>query len=224
MTVYRPGDTGFFSKNAFPEKYKPIIPSLGDLAPLPTLRLVDVPLHRRATNSARQLNPFSLLQYLLLITWGILPRRAVLSQLLPEFHLISPTSVASKALTRLCIIIDFEIPKVVYDRLVEPPAPIRDHLTRCVDNLYPSFPLNHKFSLSGITVEMLDPITTNLADAQAFLQSFITPSTILLGHSLESGLRELQFAHPWGIDPALIFRHPRGSPQAGAGVSDTQVV
>ena len=115
-----------------------------------------------------------------MITWGVLPRRAVLSQLVPEFHLISPTSVAGKALTRLCVIIDFETPKVVYDRLVEPPAPIRDHLTRCVDNLYPPFTLNHKFSSSSITVEILDPITTSLADVQAFLQSLITPSTILL--------------------------------------------
>lgn len=38
------------------------------------------------------------------------------------------------------------------------------------------------------------------------------PSTILLGHSLESDLRALQLAHPRCIDTALLFHHPRGRP------------
>ena len=41
-----------------------------------------------------------------------------------------------------------------------------------------------------------------------FATNIITPSTILLGHSLESDLRPPQFVHPHCIDTALIFHHP----------------
>ncbi|KAH9965648.1 hypothetical protein BJV74DRAFT_869879 [Russula compacta] len=100
-----------------------------------------------------------------------------------------------KALTRVCII-DYATNKVVYDHLVKPPSPITDYLTR----------------FSGITAQALDPITTTLTDVQAHLRTLITPSTILLGHSLESDLRALQLAHPRCIDTALLFHHPRGRP------------
>ena len=68
------------------------------------------------------------------------------------------------------------------------------------------------FSFSGITAEALEPVTTTLADVQAHLRTLVSPSTILLGHSLESDLRALQFSHPRCIDTALIFHHPRGRP------------
>ncbi|KAI0266318.1 hypothetical protein BGY98DRAFT_1191446 [Russula aff. rugulosa BPL654] len=100
-----------------------------------------------------------------------------------------------KALTRVCII-DFVTNEVVKDQLVKPPSPITDYLTR----------------FSGITAEALEPITTTLADVQAHLRTLITPSTILLGHSLESDLRALQLSHSRCIDTALIFHHPRGRP------------
>ncbi|KAF8496216.1 hypothetical protein F5888DRAFT_1706478 [Russula emetica] len=100
-----------------------------------------------------------------------------------------------KALTRVCII-DFITNKVVKDQLVKPPSPITDYLTR----------------FSGITAQALEPITTTLADVQAHLRTLITPSTILLGHSLESDLRALQLSHSRCIDTALIFHHPRGRP------------
>ncbi len=72
--------------------------------------------------------------------------------------------------------------------------------------------LNHQFSFSGITAEALGPITTTLSDVQTHLRTLITPSTILLGHSLESDLRALQLSHPLCIDTALTFHHPRGRP------------
>ena len=72
--------------------------------------------------------------------------------------------------------------------------------------------LTPDFSFSGITAEALEPITTTLADVQAHLRTLITPSTILLGHSLESDLRALQLSHSQCIDTALIFHHPRGRP------------
>ena len=58
----------------------------------------------------------------------------------------------------------------------------------------------------------MESVTTTLADVQAHLSTLISASTILLGHSLESDLRALQFSHPRCIDTALIFHHPRGRP------------
>ncbi|KAI9432797.1 hypothetical protein H4582DRAFT_2083191 [Lactarius indigo] len=58
----------------------------------------------------------------------------------------------------------------------------------------------------------LDPVTTTLADVQTHLRTLIDPSTILLGHSLESDLRALQLAHPRCVDTAILFHHPRGRP------------
>ncbi|KAI9434729.1 hypothetical protein H4582DRAFT_1881782 [Lactarius indigo] len=100
-----------------------------------------------------------------------------------------------KALTRVCVI-DFDSGEVVYDQLVKPPSPITDYLTR----------------FSGITAAALDPVTTTLADVQTHLRTLIDPSTILLGHSLESDLRALQLAHPRCVDTAILFHHPRGRP------------
>lgn len=40
--------------------------------------------------------------------------------------------------------------------------------------------------------------------------SFQTP--ILLGHSLESDLKALKLCHPYCIDTALLYHHPRGRP------------
>src|SRR6266571_4505200 len=41
----------------------------------------------------------------------------------------------------------------------------------------------------------LDPVTLTLADMQIHLRTLINPSTIPLGHSLESELRTLRLAH-----------------------------
>ncbi|KAN0141708.1 hypothetical protein V8E53_000170 [Lactarius tabidus] len=100
-----------------------------------------------------------------------------------------------KALTHVCVI-NFDTGKVVYDQLVKPPSPITDYLTR----------------FSGITAAGLDPVTTTLVDVQEHLRTLITPSTILLGHSLESDLNALKLSHAHCIVTALIFHHPRGRP------------
>jgi RNA exonuclease 1 len=65
------------------------------------------------------------------------------------------------------------------------------------------------FSYSGITTPALESITTTLDDVQAQLRLLITPSTILLGQSLESDLRALRLSHPRCVDTALIFHYPR---------------
>lgn len=40
----------------------------------------------------------------------------------------------------------------------------------------------------------------------------VSPTPVLLGHSLESDLKALKICHPRCIDTAVIYHHPRGRP------------
>lgn len=104
-------------------------------------------------------------------------------------------TTAGRELTHVCII-DFETGEKLYDELVLPSAPITDYLTR----------------FSGITPSSLESVNTRLADVQEHLRSLMSPSTILLGHSLESDLKAMKVAHGRCIDTSVIYHHPRGHP------------
>ncbi|KAH6670462.1 hypothetical protein B0J14DRAFT_628339 [Halenospora varia] len=85
---------------------------------------------------------------------------------------------------------------VVLDELVKPEKPITNYLTQ----------------YSGITEKMLENITTTLSDIQKKLLDILHPRTILIGHSLNSDLTALKITHPYIIDTALVYPHPRGPP------------
>ncbi|TCD64934.1 hypothetical protein EIP91_003431 [Steccherinum ochraceum] len=102
-----------------------------------------------------------------------------------------------KQLARVCMI-DYESGIVVYDKLVKPEKPITDYLTRW----------------SGITAEAMNTATSTFNEVQSHVLSVLsaTPTPVLLGHSLESDLKTLQICHPYVIDTAIIYHHPRGRP------------
>jgi RNA exonuclease 1 len=81
---------------------------------------------------------------------------------------------------------------------------------------------------SGINAQTLATATTTFSEAQAHVLKLLSPpplnpfstskptppppTPILVGHSLESDLKALKICHPFCIDTALLYHHPRGRP------------
>ncbi|XP_061456349.1 RNA exonuclease 5 isoform X2 [Rhineura floridana] len=82
----------------------------------------------------------------------------------------------------------------IMNELVRPKLPIRNYLT----------------SYSGITEELLLPVTTTLADVQVQLKKLLPAHAVLVGHSLNFDLRALEMVHPNVIDTSLLFARKGG--------------
>jgi RNA exonuclease 1 len=65
---------------------------------------------------------------------------------------------------------------------------------------------------SGITKEMLDPVTTTLSEIQCRLLEILHERTILIGHSLNADFDALKLTHPFIVDTSIVYPHPRGPP------------
>ena len=68
---------------------------------------------------------------------------------------------------------------------------------------------NYHTSKSGITEELLKPVTTRLADVQARFLGIVHAETILVGHALENDLKALKIVHSRCIDTGALYPHPK---------------
>eukprot|EP01035_Chromulina_nebulosa_P018126 gene18126-23780_t len=96
--------------------------------------------------------------------------------------------------TRVSIVNENNV--VLLDTLVKPSAPIT----------------NYRTEFSGITEELLAPVSVSLAQVQLFLLTHITSDSIIVGHSLDSDLKALKISHNKCIDTSIIYPHVRGHP------------
>lgn len=115
----------------------------------------------------------------------------------PKYHLLAVDCEMCRTtdgieLTRV-VVVNTDL-QTVYDSYVKPKSKIVDYLTR----------------YSGITAEILSPVTVTLEDIQRDLLQIIHPHTILIGHSLENDLKALRISHLRVVDTALLYPHARG--------------
>lgn len=97
------------------------------------------------------------------------------------------TTIRESELTRVSVV--NEQHESIYESFVKPYNKIIDYVTQ----------------FSGITKEMLEPVTTRIEDVQREIRDMLPPDAILVGQSLNSDLHALKMMHPYIIDTSVIF-------------------
>lgn len=97
------------------------------------------------------------------------------------------TCIRQNEVTRVSIV--NEQNEIVYDQLVKPRNRIINYLTKW----------------SGITKEMLDPVTTRIEQVQRDISQLLPSDAIFCGQSLCNDLCALKIFHPYVIDTSVIY-------------------
>ncbi|OJA14787.1 hypothetical protein AZE42_12824 [Rhizopogon vesiculosus] len=110
-----------------------------------------------------------------------------------------------------------ETPQASEESLLLLPLEKRQSKIYAIDcEMPPKSVIDYMTRWSGITEAVLASATITLAEVQAQIMPILAPkngpTSILIGHSLESDLRALRIRHPRCIDTAIIYHHPRGRP------------
>ncbi|KAF8291750.1 hypothetical protein DL93DRAFT_2174136 [Clavulina sp. PMI_390] len=103
------------------------------------------------------------------------------------------SGISDKALARIAVV-DFWTEEVLMDELVKPEEEIVDYVTQW----------------SGMTPELLAPVTTTLSQIQSRLLSFMSPSNsdaILIGHHIANDLQAIRLSHARCIDTSVIYHN-----------------